>query len=104
ALVHLSRAETVIADEQWPMNWHWHVYHARALAHWNLGQLNQAEDAFRRAVTAVEALRENLSSSEDRAVFVHNKGAVYKNFAAFLEEQGRYGEAFHLTERARSRS
>lgn len=104
ALDRISRAESVIENEQWPMNWHWHVYHVKALSNWHSGDIPEAESSFRKAVAAVEALRENLSSSEDRAVFVHNKGAVYKNFAAFLEEQGRFGEAFHLTERARSRS
>ena len=104
ALEHFDAAERLVEDQQWPLNWHWHVFHAKALSFWGLGQMRAAERSFERSVYAIEQLRENLTSSEDRAVFVHNKSAVYKNYASFLESLGRFGEAFHLTERARSRS
>lgn len=82
----------------------WHLLHGIALSAWHQGQHADAEQAFRRAVSVVEALRDNLNDARRRASFIQDKVAVYKHFAAFLNEQGRTREAFHMAERVRSRS
>lgn len=103
ALAHFNAASELHREVQWPMM-HWHVLHGQALAYWQLQQLEAAERAFRSSIQIIEQLRDNLSSAENRSVFVQDKVLVYKNFASFLEQQNRNEEAFHYTERARSRS
>ncbi len=82
----------------------WYLLHGEALCAWRLGDAADAERAFRSAIAVVEALRDNLRGSTQRATFIQDKVLLYKNFAAFLTLQGRTDEAFHFTERARSRS
>ena len=103
ALRHLERAEEIEAQYGRPLV-QWHVLHAIALAHWGLGDAQAAERYFLSAIETVEAMRDNLDVREHRAAFVQDKVGVYKNFSAFLEEQGRSAEAFHYAERSRSRS
>ena len=103
ALRHLERAEQLEAQHRRPLV-RWHVLHALALAHWGLGNAQEAERYFSEAVEAVEAMRDNLDVREHRAAFVQDKVSLYKNFSAFLEGQGRSAEAFHYAERSRSRS
>lgn len=81
----------------------WQLLHGAALSAWRLGQKAEAERAFRSAISLIEALRDNLNDGQRRASFVQDKVLVYKNFVAFLNEQGRTGEAFHYAERVRSR-
>lgn len=82
----------------------WYVLYNLALAHWRLQDDEHAERYFREAVMTAEAMRDNLYSRESRAVFVQDKVDLYKDYAAFLQEQGRSREAFSFTERVRSRS
>ncbi len=82
----------------------WQVLYGMALAHWRLGHRAEAEAHFRESLAVTEAMRDNLYSRENRASFIQNKIAVYKDFASFLEARGRIGEAFYYTEAARSRS
>lgn len=103
ALQSFSQADRSRVESEWSAV-HWRAFYGQALAHWGLGNYGEAERAFREAVSIIEALRENLRHAEDRAFFVHDKTDVYDNFAAFLESRGRTAEAFHVNERARSRT
>ncbi len=103
ALRHLREAERLEHTFRQPAR-QWRLLHLMALAHWGLGERDAAEQAFREAIATTEVIRENLLSRENRAAFVQDKVTVYKDFAAFLEAQGRVEDAFHFTERARSRS
>ena len=103
ALRHLARAQTTEDRHQRPLV-QWHVLHAMALAYWGLGETAEAERYFRESIETIEDMRDNLDLREHRAAFVQGKIGAYKNFSAFLEEQGRSAEAFHYAERARSRS
>ena len=103
ALRHLREAERHEHTLQQPAT-RWRLLHLTALTLWGLGEHDAAERAFREAIATTEVIRENLLSRENRAAFVQDKVTVYKDFAAFLEAQGRIDEAFHFTERARSRS
>ncbi|GIV61083.1 MAG: hypothetical protein KatS3mg043_2172 [Rhodothermaceae bacterium] len=80
------------------------MLHDRALTLWRNGRLTEAEADFRTAIEHIETIRSHLASRENRAAFVQDKVLVYKDFVTFLEAQGRLAEAFHFTERARSRS
>ena len=103
ALQHFRRAETINREVPIPAI-HWFALFGKALTQWCLGDLTRAEAAFNESIDIIEAFREDLSSSTNRAYFVQDKVSVYEYFAAFLEEQGRSQEAFHFAERARSRS
>lgn len=103
ALQHFQRADAIEQEVSRP-SVHWNVLFGEALAYWHLDQLAAAEGAFREAIGLIEAIRENLDSSERRASYTQGKGRVYEYFAAFLEAQGREIEALAYTERARSRS
>ncbi len=103
ALDHLREAERIERTFRQPAR-QWRLLHLMALAHWGNGDYDAAERAFREAIATTEVIRENLLSRENRAAFVQDKVTVYKDFATFLEAQGRIDEAFHFTERARSRS
>jgi len=102
ALASYKLAEALESRLQWPSA-QWHILLGKAIAEWRIGSLEEAEKAFRQSISIIETLRDNLSSLE-RSFFVQDKGAVYENFSAFLEEQGRTEEAFHFAERSRSRS
>ncbi len=103
ALRRLNAAEAFKGDVKRPLI-HWLVLHEKALIYWERGEPKKAEVAFRKAVELIETLRDNLESSDSRSSFVQNKVVVFKDYAAFLREQGRDAEAFALIERARSRS
>ncbi len=103
ALRHIAAAQAIGDSWQWAAT-HWHLLHAKAIAHWKRSKLTAAERAFRESIALLETLRGGLDVSEDRAYFVQNREIVYANFSAFLEEQGRTEEALHYIERARSRS
>lgn len=102
AIDHFQEVDAIEAQFRRP-SVHWMALFGKAQAHWRLHQRQQAESAFQEAIDIIEALRENLGSSTNRAYFVQNKVQVYEYFAAFLEEQGRVAEALYYTERARSR-
>ena len=103
AIGHFQEAEAI--EKQRPSPWfHWKALFEKALSHWCLGDMAQAEIAFNQAVDVIETFREDLETSIHRAYFVQDKVRVYEYFAAFLEEQNRHQEAFHYMERARSRS
>ena len=104
ALRHFAKAETIGDELPLDLAIHWSVLSGKALSYWRLGRLPEAEAAFRKTISLIEALRENLNSSTNRAYFVQDKVQVYESFATFLEGQGRSEEAFYYTERARSRS
>ena len=87
ALEHFREAEAIERQLPHP-SIHWYVLFGKALAHWHLGEIREAERAFRGAVGIIEALRENLNSSTNRSYFVQNKVQVYEHFATFQEEQG----------------
>ena len=103
ALRHYQQAEE-IGQALPDLAVYWWVIYGKARAYARLDRPREAEAAFRKAIDLIEALRENLNSSTNRAYFVQNKGGVYEAFATFLEEQGRSEEALYYTERARSRS
>lgn len=103
ALRRFLRAEELEDELQWS-SVHWNVLYGKAVAYWKLGKNREAERAFREAISIIETLRDNINSTEGRAFFVQDKVQVYKDFSAFLEDQGRSEEAFHFNERARSRS
>ena len=103
ALMHLAKAEQIEDQYRRPLM-QWHMLHGIALAHWGLGNVQEAERYFLNVIETVEAMRDNLDVREHRAAFVQDKVGLYKNFSAFLEEQGRSAEAFHYAERTRSRS
>ena len=102
AIERFQEADAIEAGFRRP-SLHWIALFEKAQAHWRFDQPQQADRAFREAIDIIEALRENLNSSTNRAYFVQNKVRVYEYFAAFLEEQGRVDEALYYTERARSR-
>ncbi len=81
----------------------WQPLHGMALSAWRMGQTALAEESFRNAISVIEALRDNLNDGTRRSSFIQDKVLVYKNFSAFLNEQGRTDEAFHFAERVRSR-
>lgn len=103
ALVHFAKAEELEDELQWSAA-HWYLLYGRALAEWGLGNYSRAETAFRESISLIEALRDNVRDPEDRSVFIHDKIEVYDSFASFLEGRGRNDEAFHVSERARSRT
>ena len=103
ALQHFQEASTIEHELNRP-SVHWSVLFGEALAYWHLNQFTEAEKAFQEAIGLIEAIRDNLDSSERRAYYTQGKSRVYEYFAAFLETQGRETEALSYTERARSRS
>jgi len=103
AIPYLNAAARQAALEQVP-SLQWPVAHALAQAYALQGAEATAETWYREAVDVVEAMRESLPDGPGRAVFVQDKEAVYADFAGFLVGQGRAVEAFHVLERARSRS
>ena len=103
ALEHFRQAEVHNQEVDLP-GYHWMALFGKALTYWCLGDNVQAESTFKQAIGIIEALREDLDTSTNRAYFVQDKVRVYEYFAAFLEAQGRSQEAFHYMERARSRS
>lgn len=82
----------------------WDVLLGLAVAQWQLGQHEQAEASFLETIEFIETLRDNLDSRLGRSFYVQNKALAYEYYAAFLESQDRAAEAFHVTERGRSRS
>ncbi|GIV57560.1 MAG: hypothetical protein KatS3mg042_0473 [Rhodothermaceae bacterium] len=78
--------------------------YGRARAYWRLGRFAEAEADFRRAVDLVESVRDRLHTRALRASYIQDKVQLYKDFATFLEEQGRPAEAYHFIERSRARS
>ncbi|HMB89765.1 MAG TPA: tetratricopeptide repeat protein, partial [Rhodothermales bacterium] len=91
ALQHFQEADAIEQEVNRP-SVHWSVLFGKALAYWHLDQLAEAEEAFRGAIGLIEAIRENLDSSERRASYTQGKGRVYEYFAAFLEAQRRETE------------
>lgn len=94
-------------DREDALEWsafHWYSLHGQALAEWADGNIQVADSRFRDAISLIETLRDHLSDPDDRSFFVFDKVAVYNDYAAFLREQGRLADAFHVNERARSRT
>ncbi|MEM6646269.1 MAG: CHAT domain-containing protein [Bacteroidota bacterium] len=102
ALQRFEQAEQLELNLRWPAL-QWRILLGKATTQWRVGELELAEASFRKSISIVETLRDNLSSLE-RSFFVQNKGRAYEYFSMFLDEQGRHEEAFHFAERGRSRS
>lgn len=82
----------------------WQVHYGSALAAWGLQDQADAEAQFAEALRLIETIRSNLRTPQNRSYYALNKAQVYKDYASFLDEQGRHAEALHAIERARSRS
>lgn len=102
ALTYLSEAEEIEQLLTW-LGHSWYLLHLEAVAHWKLGETDAANSAFDQALGLVEALRYNLDEHGERSTFIQDKIGLYEDYADFLQNQGRSAEAFHVTERARSR-
>jgi CHAT domain-containing protein/Flp pilus assembly protein TadD len=103
ALSLVSQARQVQQEVEVP-SIDWILDVTAALGYWRSGKLREAEAHYRRSISTIESLRENLYSVQKRALFVGDKTQVYKQFVAFLMEQGRQSDAFYFAERARARS
>ncbi len=73
-------------------------------AYRGLGQLPEAEAAFRQAMAQAEDLRSLLQSEELRESFFEDKVGIYEGLVLVLLEQGKVAEAFDVSERARARA
>ncbi len=69
-----------------------------------VGRLPEAEVALRQAVASVEDMRSLLQSEELRETFVEDKMEAYAQLVQVLFDQGKLGEAFEVSERARARA
>ena len=73
------------------------VYH-------EMGKLPEAEHHLRNSVAAVEDMRAQLQSEENREAFVEDKMGAYARLVQVLFDQRKLVEAFDMSERARARA
>jgi CHAT domain-containing protein len=77
--------------------------YTQGLLHDMQGENDKALAAYLRAVDLLEADRRNLTDEQSRGTFLENKIEMYYWPVLQLLERRRYGEAFELLERSRSR-
>ncbi len=86
----------------------WQGFQQMARLHRKRQELGNADDAYRRALEAIESMRQSLSLEAFKADFFEDKVQVYEEYAGFLvtEMGGADGiaRAFAVAERARARS
>ncbi len=73
-------------------------------AYRGMGKLPEAEAHLRNSVAAIEDLRSQLQSEEDREAFVEGKMGAYSNLIGVLFDQRKFAQAFEMSERARARA
>lgn len=84
------------------LGWDAKVTEGKALT--NLGRLDEAADAFKVAISIIEAMRDrSLGSIDSQQRFFENKQSPYRAMLNLLLLQGKKDEAFVFTERAKAR-
>ena len=71
ALKSFQGAEAVEDELQWSSIF-WETLYGKAYCFWQTGQPDDAERAFRDAISVIEALRDKLLSAESRAFFTRD--------------------------------
>jgi CHAT domain-containing protein/Tfp pilus assembly protein PilF len=69
-----------------------------------MGKLQEAEASLRLAMEGIENLRSLLQSEDLREAFAEDKMEVYRHLIQVLFDQGKAGDAFNVSERARARA
>jgi CHAT domain-containing protein len=82
----------------------WRLAHAEAQALESLGRQEEAVAAYRRAVTVIEEVRNQLRQERFRAGYIDDKYQVYVDLVRLLLEMGRVEDAFVFSEKLRARS
>ncbi len=86
------------------MNLFWQARYRAGKAHYKLGQLDAAKDAFTEAITTIETKIPLISSTQQPRYFSEGKLAPYLGMVDVLIAQGQGNEAFDYSERARARA
>ncbi len=108
ALEYLRMAQALLEESQSPAMW---ILHARFGAVYRaMGNLDEAVDSYRRAVSEIESRRSRIVSEHYRRTFFDKHQSVYQDLVAVLFERcaaspqcGDLVEAFEIQERARAR-
>jgi CHAT domain-containing protein/tetratricopeptide (TPR) repeat protein len=82
----------------------WEAHGLRARAYARRGELELAVDAGRRAVGAVERVRERFGSGQLRTSYVTDRARVYTDLVDVLLRLGRAADAFEVSDAARGRA
>lgn len=101
-LAVLDGAAADLAAGGYDTEWEAYALRARALA--QLGRLEAAAAAGRRAVTAVERVRSRYGSGLLRTAYIADRSVAYAELATVLERLGRLDEAFEVSDAARGRA
>jgi CHAT domain-containing protein len=70
----------------------------------NMANLPEAENHLRGAVATIEDMRSQLQSEQHRESFVEDKMGAYGGLIGVLFDQGKFAQAFDISERARARA
>ena len=97
----LDDADADLSAGGYDIEWEAHALRARATA--RLGRLEEAVASGRRALVAVERVRESYGSGLLRTSYVADRSRVYGELATLLERLGRTDEAFEVSDAARGR-
>ncbi|MBX3085577.1 MAG: CHAT domain-containing protein [Anaerolineae bacterium] len=72
--------------------------------HQTLGHADSALDAYQNAIKTVEQTQSSFKSEALTAQFSANYAWIYADYVSLLFEQGRFDEAFNVTEQSRARA
>ncbi len=82
----------------------WQIKYELAKVHEKKGDHDEAIKEYRKAIDLVENQRNMLQSEDFRIGFFKDKSFLYADAISLLYSQQRFGEAFELAERSRSRT
>jgi CHAT domain-containing protein/Tfp pilus assembly protein PilF len=82
----------------------WRALRGEGFALIQLGKNEPAEEAYKKSVTVVDALRAAIKVEEFQNGFLTDKQDVYKELVLLLLNMGKVKESFQFAERAKSRS
>jgi len=68
------------------------------------GLEHDAIRSYKRAIDIIEEIRGNFTIDELKSIYINNKIEVYDRLINLLIRQGKYREAFRMTEKARARA
>jgi CHAT domain-containing protein/Tfp pilus assembly protein PilF len=81
----------------------WHIDYLRGQALEALGRNDEAVEAYRKAIEAVESVRSEIHEERFRTGYLEDKQKVYVAMVRLLLRLGRPAEAFQYSERLRAR-
>ena len=98
----LEQASRFVSGSGFWSEWVGHQLRSRAFA--QLGRLEEAAEAGRLALAAVERVRGNYGSGVLRTSYAADKATVYEELVSVLLQLGRIDEAFSVADAARGRA